>query len=150
MNSQKLDLLDGEGIIFQSGRAQLTNRRLFTGKDVAYLNEITDVKKMSGGQESLIKQGFVLATVGVLFSLLEVILSPNLTELIDTMFFIAGSLGIVSGLYLLVRSLVRVRPHTTIFFRVEENRDISISFQGQNNPEADELIRQYSRARKDL
>ena len=54
------------------------------------------------------------------------------------------------GLYLVLRSLVRVQPHTTVFFRISNGEDVPVSFPGRENPQADELIRRYSRARSGL
>ena len=159
MNSRKEDLLENEEILFESETNVLTNQRLIADwksgsdakpEDEVFLKDIIDFRTFSGGQDSRAKQGLQIGAAGIVLTLIEIFLSTSLPEVLDTILFMAGALGIVFGVYMVLRSFTRLRPHTTILFRVDGRRDIAVSFPGRNNPEADELIRQYTRNKRGL
>ena len=160
MNSPHREgLAEDEKIIFESEMNVLTNQRLFanwkSGNDTkpgdeAFLKDITDFRKITGGQVSRSKEGLIIGAVGVVFALVETFWGTRLSELIGTIVFMIGALGIVIGLYLILRNFARMKPHTTIFFGVNGRTDMLVSFPGRDNPDADELIRHYSRTRRGL
>ena len=154
-----IELLEGEEIVFEGGTGVLTNQRLFAyrkpgfevgAENVALLSDITEFKKVSGGQDSRVRQGLTLGGVGLLFTVLELSIGSNLPELLDILLFMVGALGIVLGAYLVLRSVLRIHPHTTVFFRIQNGDDVPVSFPGRDNPEAENLIRLYSRAKRGL
>ena len=152
-------LAEDEEIIFESETNVLTNQRLFANwksgtnakpGDEAFLKDITDFRKITGGQVSRSKEGLIIGAVGVVFALVETFFGTSFPELIETIVFMIGALGIVIGLYLILRNFARMKPHTTIFFGVNGRTDMLVSFPGRDNPDADELIRHYSRTRRGL
>ena len=160
MNSHNIgDLSENEEILFEGGTSVLTNQRLLANwkpgnnakpDDEVFLKDIADFRKINGGQQSRIKDGLIIGAVGAVLTLIEILFSSSLSDLLDTVLFLAGALGIVFGLYLVLRSFTRIKPHTTILFRVDGRRDIPVTFPGQNNPEADKLLRHYTRTKQGL
>ena len=159
MNLHRGDLSENEEILFEGETNVLTNQRLLADwrsgnnakpEDEVFLKDIIDFRTFSGGQESHLKQGLQIASVGVAITLIEILFSSSLSETLDVILFMSGALGIVFGLYMILRNFTRLKPHTTILFRVDGRRDIAVSFPGQNSPEADELIRQYTRFKRGL
>lgn len=165
MTALQFELLEGERVILEKGPAVLTNKRLLAnwhsvdGKgqqpaDQAFLKDIASFKKLSGGQESRVKPGLRWLGLGVAIIVAEVILTTfdiiPAGTLVESILFLAGALALVVGLYMLQSSLFRTRPHTTVFFSVPGSPDIAVTFPGRNNPDADELTRQFLRAKRGL
>ena len=159
MNSNRDGLAENEEILFESRSIILTNQRLLANwkpgtevkpNDEAFLKDIIDFKKVSGGQVSRFKEGLIIGAVGVVFAAVEILFGARLPELMETIVFMIGALGIIIGLYLILRNFVRIKPHTTIFFGISGRRDMTVSFPGKDNPDADELIRRYTRTKSGL
>ena len=158
MNSRKIDLLKGEKIIFESDPAVLTNRRLLAnwkggrnGKasDEAHLSDIAKFEKIVGGQESRNARGLSAIAVGLVLMAASSAIS-NAQSTVQSIVFVAGALAVVIGFQFILTSLVRLKPHTTIFFETKSDKHIAISFPGRDNPQADEFARAYSRTKRDL
>lgn len=161
MNANKVELAEGEKILFEADAAVLTNRRLVSywkraekdarGPQEALLKDIASFKKINGGQESHLKLGLIAFAVGVVLTVIEVFL-PSLDngQMLESILFLAGSLGIVGGLYFILRSVVRVKPNTTVFFQVPGAKDVPVTFPGRDNPKADELTRHFQRAKRGI
>ncbi len=165
LSSANVELLPDEQIVFEGGNGTLTNQRLLVAaKNRAGsspvteipLVDITEYKRVIGGQDSRIRQGLMLLAAGAVFTALELSASSMLREsggifeIVDVLLFMLGALGLVLGAYLVLRSVVRVVPHTTVFFRIASGEDVAVRFPGRENPLADELIRRYSRAKTRL
>ncbi len=165
MTALQFELLEGERVILEKGPAVLTNKRLLANwhsvdgqgqqpADQAFLKDIASFKKLSGGQESRVKPGLRWLGLGVAIIVAEVILTTfdiiPAGTLVESILFLVGALALVVGLYMLQSSLFRTRPHTTVFFSVPGSPDIAVTFPGRNNPDADELTRQFLRAKRGL
>jgi hypothetical protein len=159
MNANKVELAEGEKILFEADAAVLTNRRLVSywkradkdarGPQEALLKDIASFKKINGGQESHLKLGLIAFAIGAILTIIEVLV-PSLGQMADSILFLAGSLGIVGGLYFILRSVVRVKPNTTVFFQVPGAKDVPVTFPGRDNPKADELTRHFQRAKRGI
>lgn len=158
MNSLKLELLEGEEIILESGPAVLTDRRLLANwkgtnggraRDKANLEDISTFRKINGGKESRLKQGLMLGATGLILIALEAIL-PDLNSDIQFIVFMAGALATIMGFHFSLSSLLRIRPHTTVLFDVEGAKKIAVSFPGRDNPDADEFARVFGSTKRDM
>lgn len=159
MNANKVELAEGEKVLFEADSAVLTNRRLVSywkraekdakGPQEALLKDIASFKKINGGQESHMKLGVSAFVVGAVLTIIEVLV-PSFGQMADSILFLAGSLGVVGGLYFILRSVVRVKPNTTVFFQVPGSKDVPVSFPGRDNPKADELTRHFQRAKRGI
>ena len=152
----KVDLLQGEEVLLDTGPAVLTSQRILANwkgpnggrpSDEALLQEIVKYQKVNGGQESRMKLGLQLGGGGIVLVLVEPVLT-DLRELLGGLVFLAGALGIVFGVYLILMSLVRARPQTTVLFTTDLSGTIPVSFPGWDNPKADQLISGYERAKR--
>ena len=156
MDGRTLDLEKDEEIVFEKGPAILTNRRLLvarrnaqpgSGFHEALLRDIATCEKISGGRESQMQPGMKTLGAGVAVGAIEFII-PRLSTLVASLFFLAGTIGVLIGLYLILGTVTRERPHTTVLFQVLEGNDIAVSFPQRDNPDADDLIRAFNRAKR--
>ena len=69
---------------------------------------------------------------------------------LEPLVFLIGALAATVGLYLLLNSLFRHRPNTTIIFPLLEGGEIIASYPDWDNPRADELTRHFARAKRSL
>ena len=74
----------------------------------------------------------------------------GLNQQVEAALFLAGSLAAVIGLYLVLNSLFRPAPNTTIIFPVLEGDDIIVSYPEWDNPDAEELVRRFARAKRGI
>ena len=162
MNNRKIDLSNGEEVVFESGPAILTNQRLLANwkggdsrpLDEALLKDLESFEKFNGGQESGMTAASLFGAAGLaLVSILFVI--RDLPEFVSGVLFLLGAIGIVAGIYLAVSSLLRVRPHTVILFKIRAtlqapNKKIMVAFPGMENAEAEELTRRFTRLKRGL
>ena len=167
MQSQ-IQLLPDEEILFENERAVLTNRRLIGnfgsssagGFDDADLREIGPPNKFNGGYQSKKDIALMLLVVGVAVVAVSMLLrsvfgidgSPEaLTfQRLEALTFLIGALAFVVGIYLLLNSLFRHSPNTTIIFPVLEGEDIIASFPEWDNADAEELSRRFARAKRGI
>jgi hypothetical protein len=159
MCALKVDLQTDEEVLLETDRAVLTNRRLLanldrrspeTVTDQILLRDIASFKKSNGGQDSKLRQGLAALGAGVVLLLVSIVFNDLLTELVETLIFLAGALGILAGVYFTVSSLIRVKPNTTVLFNVVGSRDIPVYFPDRDNPKADEMTRLFTRAKRGL
>ena len=158
MNERRIDLSEDEEILFESGPAVLTNRRLVGNLGGAapgdswgevLLKDVASFKKMSGGQESRLKLGLQSTGIGAVLVLLEILIQ-DLPTILENILFLAGALAVLVGAYLSMSSLFRVKPHTSVLFVIPGEKDAAVAFPGRDNPEADELTRRFVRAKRGL
>ena len=154
MQPRRVDLEPGETILFESGPAVVTNMRLLanwkgrgspTPKNRIALSDIDGYERVVGGQDSRVEKGLLLGGAGVLALLFAMI--PWLPGFLEAVAFLGGMVGIIFGIHFVVQSLIRLRPHTTVLFEVGAKL-VPVSYPGYENPEADELIRNYVKAKK--
>ena len=154
MRAHTIDLLEDEEIVFESDQAVLTNRRLVAWKvdnpkpfREALVKDITRFEKISGGQENRIKPGLTSGALGIVLVAIQVLL-PDAVSAIKSVMFLFGALGIIVGLHFISTTLLRLKPHTTVLFDVPGSKEIPVSFPGRDNPNADDLTRGFTRAKR--
>ena len=156
MQPRKVDLQTDERVLFESaGSAVITNQRLLANwkgryggqpKHAVALEDIDGYERIVGGQDSRMEKGLSLGAGGAVLLLFG--LMPGLPSLIENVAFLGGILGVIFGLPFALQSMIRLRPHTTLLFEVGA-KVIAVSFPGRDNPDADELGREFSRAKKE-
>lgn len=149
----------GEEVLYQTERAVLTNKRLLASldrksrnqpTDEADLKDISGFQKLSGGQESRMKQGVISLIIGLALTLIQVTLSGSVSYKIEGFFFMVSALAILIGIYLVLSSFMRIQPNTTVVFNVVGSRDIPVRFPGKDSPLADEMTRLFARTKRGL
>ncbi len=160
MCALQVDLQQEEEILSEAEWAVLTNKRLVAAlnrkdreeiTDVAELSDIVSYKKSNGGQESRMRPGLQFLGAGAAITILQVIFNNLLpSELVEVILFLLGAAGILIGFYLVIGSVMRIRPFTVVVFTVVGARDIPVHFPGQDNPEADRMTSLFTRAKRGL
>lgn len=154
MQPRRVDLEPGERVLYESGPAVVTNMRLLANwkgrraaapKDRIALADIDGYERVVGGQDSRADRGLLLGGAGVAVLLFAMI--PGLPGFVEALAFLGGMVGIIFGIHFVVQSFIRLRPHTTVLFEVGAKL-IPVSYPGRENREADELIRNYVKAKK--
>ena len=154
--------VDVEDALFADDRIAVTARRLIgnfgaakEGRafDEAELGVVGAPNRFNGGYQSrrplavrLLAGGLALAAVGAYFT--DALRAVH--YLIDPLVFLVGALSATVGLYLLLNSLFRNRPNTTVIFPILDGGEIIASYPDWDNPQADELTRHFARAKRSL
>ena len=157
---QRIELLRDEEIQFEDERVVLTNRRLIGnfGRanegdfDHSELREVGPPNRFNGGHVSRRDVGVKLAAASLAILVIGVWLQETigLHRLLEIASFLAGSLGLTIGIYLLINGLFRNAPNTTLIFPVISGADIIVSFPDWDNPAADELMRRFARIKRGI
>ena len=158
MQPRRFDLEPGERVLYESGPAVVTNMRLLanwkgrgaaTPKNRILLSDIDGYERVVGGQDSRADRGLLLGGAGVAAVLLGMVLEQItwLPGFVEALAFLGGMVGIIFGIHFVIQSFIRLRPHTTVLFEVGAKL-VPVSYPGRENPEADELIRSYVKAKK--
>ena len=156
MHPRRIELQDNEEVAFESDPAVITNQRLLANwrgkdggrpKDRVALRDITGFEKIVGGQESRMDKGFTLGAGGAALILFDLVI-PGLPGAVETVIFLSGIPAALFGVHLVLQSLVRLKPHTTLLFEAGA-KIIAVSFPGLENPDADEFARQFNRAKNE-
>ena len=159
MCALKVQMERDEEVVFESERAVLTNQRLLANLDRKNIEQVTDeiplknvldFKKSNGGRESRTNAGFKVLGVGLVVMLIQVVLTATLPDLLEILLFLAASAAIVIGIYFLLDSILRVKPFTTVVFKIMDSRDVHVYFDGMYSTEADDLTRIFVRTRRDM
>ena len=149
----------GEEVLYEADRAVLTNKRLVAyldkksksqPTDEVALTDIAGFKKMSGGQESRMKQGVISLIVGLVLTLVQFALVGKVSFAVDGILFVVSALFILGGTYFALNSILRTRPNTLVVFSVVGSRDILVRFPGKDSPSADEMTRLFARAKRGI
>ena len=150
-----------EDALFADDRIAVTARRLVgnfgSAKEGAFdeaeLGEVGAPNRFNGGYQSrrplalrLLGGGLAVVVVSAIFS--DALGAVHYT--IEPLVFLIGALSATVGLYLLLNSLFRNRPNTTIIFPVLAGDEIIASYPDWDNPRADELTRHFARAKRSL
>ncbi len=155
MDQTKIRLHSGEEVLFDKGPAILTNQRLVAealGADEAVetpLGDLASFRQVNGGQESRATQGFQAIGGGVALLVIGTF-ARGASEFIEAILFIVGALALLFGLYFVLSSVLRVKPHTLVQFQTILSEDVIVSFAGWDNPDAEELTRAFVRAKRGL
>ena len=160
MCALQLDLRQDEEILSEAEWAILTNLRLVAAlnrkdrteiTDDVELSDIVSFKKSNGGQESRLRPGLQFVGAGAVITVLQIIFADLLpSQLVETILFLLGAAGILIGFYLVIGSLMRIKPFTVIVFTIVGARDIPVHFPGQDNPEADRMMNLFTRAKRGI
>ncbi len=156
----RIDLIDDEEIHFEDRQIVLTDKRLIgnfgSSKEgefsTAELNDIGPPNKFNGGRRSKRQLGTMLAVGGGGLVIIDTLIQATIgiPVRLEAVVFIVGALGLTVGLYLLLNSLFRNKPNTTVIFPVIKGEDIAASYPEWDNPEAERLVRQFARAKRGI
>ena len=150
-----------EDALFADDRIAVTARRLIGNVgsakegafDEAELGEVGAPNRFNGGYQSrrplalrLLSGGLAVVVAGAFFK--DALRAVHYT--IEPLVFLIGALSATVGVYLLLNSLFRNRPNTTIIFPVLAGDEIIASYPEWDNPRADELTRHFARAKRSL
>ena len=159
MCALKVQLERDEEVVFESERAVLTNQRLLANldrknieqvTDEIPLKNVTDFKKSNGGRQSRTNAGLKVLGVGLLLMLVQVVLTAMLPDLLEILLFLSSATAIIIGIYFVLDSILRVKPFTTVVFKIMDSRDVHVYFDGMYSTEADDLTRIFVRTRRDM
>ncbi len=160
MCALQLDLQQDEEILSEAEWAVLTNQRLVAAlnrkdrteiTDDVELSDIVSFKKSNGGQESRLRPGLQFLGAGAVITVLQIVFADLLpSQLVETILFLLGAAGILIGFYLVIGSVMRIKPFTVIVFTIVGARDIPVHFPGQDNPEADRMMNLFTRAKRGI
>ena len=157
---RQIELLEDEEIRFQDDQVIVTNRRIIGNLDETpvgkfsgtSLSEVGPPNKFNGGRHGRKALGLRLMLIGLAIIGFEVYIQIQfgLNPQIEAVLFLVGSLGAVVGLYLVLNSLFRPAPNTTVIFPVLEGDDIIASYPEWDNQDAEELVRRFARAKRGI
>lgn len=154
----RVELIEDEEIVFEDEQTIITNRRLIgnfgVSKEVEFnaydLAEVGTPNKFNGGQYGKRAIGLRLliggAAVVIAGAILQPILQPR--DEIEALVFVVGAVGSMVGLYMLLNDLFRPKPNTTVIFPIFDGKDIISSYPDWDNPEAEELVRNFARVKR--
>ena len=95
--------------------------------------------------------GLMFLAAGAAITVLQVIFATAIpSQTVEIILFLLGAAGILVGFYLVIGSLMRIKPFTVIVFTVVGSRDIPVHFAGQDNPEADRMINLFTRTKRGI
>ena len=153
-----IDLLDEEEVLFEDEQIVVTTQRLIgnfeTAEegdfDEAVLREVSAPKKFNGGYHSRRSIALRLLAAGIVAILVGAWAETNINfpDLIDALIFVAGAVAAMVGLYMMVNSLFRRAPNTTVIFDVYGGPHIIASYPEWDNPQAEDLVSQFARAKR--
>ena len=153
MDQTKIRLHSGEKLLFDKGPAILTDQRLVAealgadGPVETPLGDLASFRQVNGGQLSRIRDGSQAIGFGVVVLIIGM-LARGAAELIEAILFIIGALPLLLGIYFVLSSALRVKPHTLVLFQTMISDDVVVSFPGWDNPDAEELTRAFVRAKR--
>ena len=151
-------LLPQEEVMYEGPGVVLTSHRLMTnfGRsgdgsfDETPLTDIAPPEKYNGGKYPgkypggrLLVAGAVVLGVGILLDA-----AVELNETIAAGLFLVGALGVGVGLYVIIGERFGVKPNTTVVFPKMDGGKIIVAFKDWDSPDAEELTRQFARAKR--
>lgn len=157
-----IQLLDDEEIRYQDDQIVVTNRRIIglSGSDEPgrydglSLGDVGPPNKFNGGQHGRRTLGLRALAIGIVIVIAQTVFTDTVRSMagwwMDAALFLVGSLAVVVGLYLVLNSLFRPAPNTTIIFPVIQGDDIIVSYPEWDNPDAEELMRAFARAKRGI
>ena len=161
---RRIDLLEDEEVLFECGHVVLTNLRLMAdwsgdrARSVVPVKEVDGVRSLDGGQESRLGSGIKVLGVGAVLIALQILLDEFVItsstntglNIFNILLFAIAAVGLGVGVHLIVTSLVRVKPHTSLLFVRFKHKDIRVSFPGRQNEDADRLLAAFNRQKRAL
>lgn len=157
-----MDLAEGEEVLFELDHVVLTNLRLMAdwsngrAKSIVAVKDIDGVRRLDGGQESRLGSGIKILGVGAVLMALQLLverfvvtaIANSALNILNVIFFVIAAVGLGVGLHVIVTSLVRVKPHTSLLFVRFKNKDILVSFPGLQNEDAEKLRAAFNRQQR--
>lgn len=160
MCALQLNMRQDEEILSEAEWAILTNQRLVAAlnrkdrteiTDEAELSDIVSFKTSNGGQESRMQPGLMFLGAGAALTVLQILFVDLLpSQLVETILFLLAAAGVLIGFYLVIGSVMRIRPFTVVVFTVVGARDIPVHFPGKDNPEADRMTNLFTRTKRGI
>ena len=155
----KVELIEDEEIVFEDEQTIITNRRLIgnfgMSKDEEFnaydLAEVGTPNKFNGGQygKRAIALRLLIGGAAVVIAGCDTpAYPPAPTMRIEALVFVLGAVGSMVGLYMLLNDLFRPKPNTTVIFPIFDGKDIISSYPDWDNPEAEELVRNFARVKR--
>ena len=148
---RRLDLGESEEVLFEREHVVLTSARLMANwsgegaRDVVALRDVDGVRRLDGGQESRMGAGLRVLAGAAALAAVQVPIDALLisrsqvhigVDIVNTLMFVAWALAAGVAAYLIITSVFRVRPHTSLLFVRFRDKDVLVSFPGRNNPDA--------------
>lgn len=147
-----------EEIMYEGPTAVLTSHRLMAnfGRkgdgsfEEAPLTDIGVPKKYNGGKDSQRYSGTRLLGIGAVVLVVEFLIESafELNDKIAALLFLVGTLVVTAGMYLIIGGMFQVKPNTTLVFPKLGGGQIVVPFVDWDNPDAEELTRQFARAKR--
>ena len=111
------------------------------------VDDIYSFEKISGGQESRVSAGLKISLFGVVLGLITIFI-PILNRWLENLFFFIGIIAFVIGTHFILQSLIRIRPHTSIYIEFNQGKThIAIVFPNIGNTDAENLFNKIIAAR---
>lgn len=112
------------------------------------VDDIYSFEKITGGQESRVSAGLKISLFGVALGLITIFI-PILNRWLENLFFFIGIIAFVIGTHFILQSLIRIRPHTSIYIEFNKGKThIAIVFPNIGNADAENLFNKIISARK--
>ena len=157
-----------EKILYENEIVVLTNERLIAKSlkkgsmedwKETKIGDLFSPKKENGGKEGKLNLGSKMASAGFIMILMQMgpyyLLNINLVRFfggfVENVFFAVSMLFLTIGGYFVLGSYLNPRPHTSVWFVCPGGGDdVILIFDGWDNKEAEELSRQFRRAKRML
>lgn len=158
-----IDLAEGERVVFERDNVVLTDRRLMANwsggqaRDVLTIADVDGVRRIEGGQESRLGAGLKTFAVGVILAAVQVPVdallidassAPAVVNIFNTLLFVIWAVAIGGAGYLVITSLIRIKPHTSLLFVRFGQRDVRVSFPGRGSTDASKLRAAFETQRR--
>ena len=157
-----------ENVFYENESVILTNERLIAKslkkKSIerwteTKIGDLFSPKKENGGKQGKLYLGGRMASAGIIMILVQMVpyylLDMNLVRslggFVENLFFAVSMLLLTIGGYFALGSYLNPKPHTSVWFVCPgDGDDVILIFDGWDNEEAEELTRQFRRARRML
>jgi hypothetical protein len=155
MTQYKIALKESEEIVFEEYPARLTTNRLLVYSKKAKQNspihdfnirELYSCQIVNGGELSRMFNGLATLLAGAFVWSVEILfhyLIP-IPEILDLLMFIIGGGAFMYGLWQIVKSMTRKKPHTMVVFEDPiKGGEIILTYPGIDNQDAELLVKKF-------
>ena len=158
MAAHYFELHQEETVMFERPHVVVTNRRLLVVRGMAktktdamvLLGEVGAPTKLNGGQQSRVGAGAKLFGGGAAIFILQIFFEQisNVSDRVDLILLVTAFMALLVGGYFLIGSFLGAKPNPLMIFPMADGEEIVVRFPDWDNPEADELTRQFARAKR--
>ena len=158
MTAHNFELHQEEAVMFERPHVVVTNRRLLVVRGMAKtktdavvpLGEVGAPTKLNGGQQSRVGAGAKLFGGGAAIFIVQIFFEQisNVGDRVGLILFVTGFMALLVGGYFLIGSFLGAKPNTLMIFPMADGEEVVVRFPDWDNPEADELTRQFARAKR--